>query len=334
VSVFIKNIKAIKPFLFLLLLFCTSCTKELDLPYPQPYEQIVLNGILHPDSIINVSLTKTIPLKNAGNKFPWIENATVRLYENDELLGDLAFQDSIYTLNYYPKAEYEYRIEVDVPDYPLVSASDVVPALPNATACIRPDTSYVWGNASLHIDIQDKAHEPNFYWFYTTNTTHIFKECEYIDRDLVCTDISPYEVIVSKENYYQSFSFIPDRFNAFIDNTSGGITEYELYIRVDDVSLDGLPITFDIASYLPNQDHYNRYERYRKLYVLNASQHYDRYLKSSITYFLNKDYNEDEDIGFKPFVESSEVYSNVINGTGIFAAYNSVSIPIEDNPCE
>lgn len=316
------------------LVICTSCTKELDLPYPQAEEQIVLNGILHPDSVIKLSVTKTLPVRSFGEPYPIIENANVRLYEDDALLGALRFQDSLYVLDYYPKAGHAYRVEVEVPGYPLVSASDVVPELPDATACIRPDTSYIFSNASIHIDVQDKAKEPNFYWFYTVGTTYTFRQCEYINQDYVCTDINPPTVTIGKANDYQSFSSIPDRFNAFVDNTSGGITVFEFYIRVDDVSLDGLPITFDIASYLSEPDPYDRYKSYNKLYILNASQHYDRYLKSSITYFLNEDLYDDEDIAFKPFVQSSEVYSNIENGTGIFAAYNSVSIAVEDHPCE
>jgi hypothetical protein len=39
-----------------------TCTQELDMPFPQGKEQLVLNSILHPDSTIKVSLTKTLPL--------------------------------------------------------------------------------------------------------------------------------------------------------------------------------------------------------------------------------------------------------------------------------
>ena len=68
--------------------------------------------------------------------------------------------------------------------------------------------------------------------------------------------------------------------------------------------------------------------------ITNASQHYDRYLKSSITYHLNRLYSEGEDVGFRPFVQFSQVYSNVENGTGIFAAYNTTDLDIGSYPCE
>ncbi|MEK6481782.1 DUF4249 domain-containing protein [Catalinimonas sp. 4WD22] len=316
------------------LLLAVSCTKELDLPYPQAEDQLVLNGILHPDSLIKVSVTKTLPVHSFGNDYPLVKDATVRMYEDDELLGELIFQDSLYVLDYYPKAGSEYRVEVAVEDYPEVRASDIIPDLPDATACIRPDTTYVWGNASIQVDIQDKAQESNFYWFYTVNTSYTIRQCEFIDRDFVCTEVDPPLVSVVKPNYYQSYSSVPDRFNAFVDNTSGGITEYEFYIRIDDVSLDGLPITFDVASYIYQPEPEPRWETYRDVHILSTSRHYDRYLKSSVIYALNQEYNDDDDIGFKPFVASSEVYSNIENGMGIFAAYNSVSIPIDEKPCK
>ena len=70
------------------------------------------------------------------------------------------------------------------------------------------------------------------------------------------------------------------------------------------------------------------------LYTTNGSQVYDRYLKSGIIYHLNRDYNTEEDLGFKPFVQFSQVYSNVENGTGIFAAYNTTDLDIGSYPCE
>jgi hypothetical protein len=327
--------------LFIVLMCLSGCTKELDLPYPQAEDQIVLNGILHPDSLIKLSVTKTSPVSSFGESYPIVENANVRLYEDDKLLGELDFQDSLYALDYYPKAGHEYSVEVAVPDYPLVRASDVIPAPPTVEICYREDTEnrYHFANGNLNINIHDPDQKSNYYWLYLVNTYYRIRECEIIKGTYICNDINPPIITKEKLNYYHSYSSIPDRFNAFVDNTSGGATQYEYYIRVDDIANNSEQIYFDIA--LPSYDGLisgeNENEQFRtesSFYVVSSSQAYDRYLKSSIIYSLNKEYSNDEDMGFKPFVESSQIYSNVKNGTGIFAAYNSVSIPVEEYSCD
>jgi hypothetical protein len=53
-----------------------------------------------------------------------------------------------------------------------------------------------------------------------------------------------------------------------------------------------------------------------------------------VRYALNRGNYSDEDFAFTPFAEITQTYSNIENGTGIFAAYNSVSIPYDDFPCD
>ncbi len=340
--------------LIVVFLMIESCMKELDLSFPQAEEQIVLNGILHPDSIIQVSVTKTLPVNSFDRNYPLVKDAEVRIYEDDKLLGNLIYQDSIHILDYYPKAGSEYRVEVKVSGFPVVSATDVIPAPPNAEVCFLEDSTkgFFYSFAYYDININDPDNEANFYWFYTwSNSLHGSKcklkldsvvwengELQYIPQDtIVCSNGATPVFGIGRGYEYGSFSSVPDRFNAYVDNTSGGVTKYEGYIRVEDNGLNGELISFAISG--GQYDYLRRYQGIDeqlsvKANIINASQAYDRYLKSSITYFLNENLYDDEDIGLKPFVESSEVYSNVENGTGIFAAYNSVDIEVGDFPNE
>ncbi len=310
-----------------------SCTKELDLLFPQTGEQIVLNSILYPDSLIQVSITKTLPISNADDKFPVITNAVVRLYENEQLLGNLTFQDSIYVLDYYPKAGQQYSIEVEVPGYAMLTASDVVPYPLEAEACFakeRYDAAYY---AWVRAHIQDRPLEVNYYWLDLLVTGYA-RLCEFIPGDRTtyhCLGSDTSRTETERPYYMHSYSTIPDKFNASVDNTLGGVTQYETFMRVEDQAIDGEDVELIITA-IGGMFQYTAIEklgsRFATLNIVSASQHYDRYLKSSLIYFLNNGTGEDDDSP-NPFAEPTQIYSNVENGTGIFAAYNSVRIKIK-----
>lgn len=324
------------------LLYCCSlvgilsCTKELDIALPAAQPQLVLNGILHPDSTIRVSLTTTLPPNPPSTDFPVVNNATIRLYEDEQLVGNLLFQDSLYTLDYHPKAGSEYTIEAEVPGYKMVSATDQMPRLLNAQACVskNPPTtgfSYLW----FEVTVEDHPEEANFYWLDLTVTKYPYRRCRYIGDEMICPGPDSATIQTEKPFHLHSFSTVPDKFNATVDNTSGGVTDYDGYIRIDDTALNGESIALSMTS---NSDpmfqqswlgHLDE-NQYVEIQILNASQHYDRYLKLSWMYFLDNDYFYEPN----PFSETTQIYSNVKNGTGIFAAYNSAHIRATQNQCE
>ena len=330
-----------------------ACVRELDVPFPVSEPQIVLNGILQPDSVIRISLSKTLAVADTHD-FTLVTDAVVRMYEDEQLLGSLPYQDSAYTLNYHPKVGHQYRVEAEVPGYPTVRASDIVPMPPNVEICYREDTArrYTYSSAILNISIDDPAEEANFYWVDEVSTSPERPRCSIKDDSIVwnngapqllpqdtivCDDGGPPTFKKMRTYYYKSFSPVPDRFNAFVDNTSGGVTEFEMYVRVEDASLNGEMISFDLKG--SGYDYLKRYQHISdqlsvKLRVMNASQSYDRYLKSSVIYALNYLNYSDEEVGVKPFAEVTQTYSNIENGTGIFAAYNLTSIEVGDFPCE
>lgn len=325
------------------------------MPFPQGKEQLVLNSILHPDSIIKVSLTKTLPLGTIGSDFPVVDNAEIRLYEEDVLIGQPAYQDSIYVLDYLPKAGKEYSIEVEVPGSVILSASDVVPGQANVSICFEEDTlgRYDFSDfAILNINIVDNANEENVYWidglrniidrpcrFKPDSTVRDGLERYVIEFDtIVCPGGEEPTFIKIKNSGFITFSSVPDRFNASIDNLWDGISFFRYYMRIEDRQQNGSLISFDMGS-SNSYDYLTKYQNIhdsltQQITVKNASQHYDRYLKSSVAYLLSRDNYADEDFEINPFAEIVQTYSNVENGTGIFAAYNSTTFEVGDYPCE
>ena len=314
---------------------------------------MVLNGLLHPDDAIQISLTTTLPLSTGGSNFPVVDNAVVKLYEDDAMVGNLTFQDSVYTIDYRPKVGHTYTVEAAVPGYQVVRASDKVPPPPEVVICFREDTAdrYYFPDAILNVVIHDPVQEANSYWLDMQSVSPDGSRCRFkqdsvawengelrfIEFDtIVCEDNAPPSFRESRGYDYHSFSPVPDRFNAYVDTFFGGVTVYEGYVRVDDSAANGEIITFELAA--GSYRHLTRYQRIHEQLsatatITSASRHYDSYLKSSITYYRNRSYNQDEDIGFKPFIQASQVHSNVENGTGIFAAYNSTTLEIGDFPC-
>lgn len=257
--------------LLIISLACISCTQELDLPFPQGKEQLVLNSILHPDSIIKVSLTKTLPLGSTGIDFPVVDNAEIRLYEDKVLIGMPAYQDSIYILEYLPKAGQEYRIEVEVPGFETLKASDVVPERPVAEICLRDDPIL---REAIDIKIIDQNDVANTYWLGGILLNSPF--CSPSKEGKACNVIQP---------SFESFSSIPDRFNASIDNVAGGISLFRYYMRIEDTGISNDQIELVVRSFF-FLDQPLPIGTYR-LDIKSASRHYDRFLKSSIIHATN-----------------------------------------------
>ncbi len=298
--------------------------------YPKKGEQIVLNGLLHPDSTIKISVSKSIPLEQEI-RFESISNASVKIYENEHLLETPVFSDGYYLLNYFPKEGKSYDIKVDIPNYDQLRASDVMPTRPQVDMCFQEDTSnrYLSVDAYLNFTIFQSGEDRPNYWLDILAIGYDTYHCD----SLVCDSAN---FFAEKNHYYQSFSTSFDTFNSFVNTTEGGVREYDAYIRIDQDAIVGNHISFDIAS--PNTYHYFlEYEEsnnsFRHLVnIINASSTYDRYLKSSVIYYLDTRFGGEGVVS--PFVEPTRIYSNIENGTGIFAAYNSVSINIGDFPCE
>ena len=315
-----------------LILSLLSCTKEVDLPYPSAGMQVALNGILHPDSLIQVTLTRNLPLIDSSD-FLAISDASVVLYENGQRIGTLNWQGNVYRLDYRPQTGKEYTVEADVPNYGTVTASDIVPNQPTAKLCFHEDTArvYQFSNANIAVSV-DTSSEGSVYWFDMVYTYYDGRLCKVVEDSLVCDNGTP-AFLRKRIGYYQSFSTLPDPFNSFVDNTGGGVRQYDGYIRLSSETVNNQKFTLDITSPL-RYEYITSYQTIHeglsyKLNVINASATYDRYLKSSLVYYLNNEFFERPD----PFAEPTKIYSNVENGTGIFAAYNSATLEIGDFPC-
>ena len=120
--------------IFALLIAFQSCDVVVDLEIEDHDPVLVLNSVLDPDSVVKVSLSHSLGAFESGS-ISVVENATVRLYENDVHIADATFEnvddlssDSYYKFaGVYPLEGKFYKIEAEHSDYTSITALSGVP---------------------------------------------------------------------------------------------------------------------------------------------------------------------------------------------------------------
>jgi hypothetical protein len=286
-----------------------SCLGEVNIPYPTYPEQVVLNGILNPDSIISISLHKTLPPLSSDTVYPPVTNAHVRCYENGRLLGELpATKPGKYELDgIKPKPGHAYRVEAEVNGL-IVSATDTVPEFLPFTMEIKPYAiRNPNGNPDIHLTWGQPSNREQFIWFSNSGVEY---------ARISFTDTTRY----FKEILVGIFSASPylDDFNATRE-PGDLLKSYDYIARVVPAQVGKGSVVFSFyvqaaAFRSPGAGLY--------LYVMNVSRAYDRYMKTAITAIKNRFADDDGGLN-NPFYEPINVYSNVENGLGILGSVNA-----------
>lgn len=286
-----------------------SCEKIIDIDIPDADRKIVLNGLINPDSLIEVNISRSMSILE-DNKFVFLENASVTLFEDDTERGTLQYIGSgdYKLLDFHPASGLSYRLEVESPDLKSVSA---IAELPIPITIGEIDTASIedsWGNSSLKISfsIQDPPEE-NFYALalFATRRSFDYDKFELADSmvtsqvyfDLLASGQGGVQDLLVEDNatvYFNEKVFIADHlFNGTDFNLDLSVGKY-FFMEADTVWID------------VNVEHVS------KSYYLYAAS-------------INK-YNRTHG---NPFSEPVSVYTNVENGLGIFTGYSTASRRIE-----
>ncbi len=244
-----------------------------------------------------------------GGTIDTVENAVIRLYENDIFKQTAFYQDSgWYNTLYIPKAGKRYRIEVEVPGFEMVTAESSVPINPviDAFTCklfegIDPED---WGfrNSETRLTFQDDANTSNFYeltFFNIQSGTRI--NAQMVGARLDVTDLAiktdgdldfnPQQFYFSDQSFNgTSKTILLNWFGLLVNNPVTGQQE-ELVFNADFKSL--------------SPEYFNFRKSWTKhVFNQNTNLHYD----DPVTLLFLGD----------PVV----MYSNVSGGYGVFAGYN------------
>jgi hypothetical protein len=308
--------------LILLAFLLTACVKDIDLPINFK-KQIVVVGILNPDSLISLRLSYSLP-PNDTNKYTTIDKADVFFFENGQPIGQLAAaQNGLYTLKRRPTIGKEYAVKIKAVGFDEVYAADTLPPRPSLQLYKYTATGNYNNNPNMELRIMNvKAIQKSSIWFNVyvknesrqilqTGTSLPGEEYKYIKIHYGLTSL----YILSNSQYL-------DRFNSIFDGLSGKYAFGDpARIDTDLIKLDPKPIiefTF-VNQILP------KYQNTAFMYAFTASETYNRYLKSAINAYQNRLLDSYGDLN-NPFAEPTPVYSNVKNGLGIWAGYSGVKL--------
>lgn len=270
----------------------SSCKKNQD-KYSTTYTpELVINSIFTPDSVFQVEVTRTKEITEPRGMV-YINDAIVQIYEGNVLLEQLSFKQLNNFKGYYrgegerAEASTVYTVVVKAEGYHEVSATNTVPAIVEVIGSETKNSQVVDNSirGDLVFNFQEPAEVENYY--------HLIVHRPIIREDEIN---GIYEVVgYSLENVHPTdIDFISDYSGGFL------FTDGQFNGAKKDVSC-GFNTNFDASR--AGLDHL-------VVELRSVSRDYYLYQKTLAEQHFN-------------ITKIIEVHSNVIDGYGIFAGYQS-----------
>ncbi|MCD6567074.1 MAG: DUF4249 domain-containing protein [Bacteroidales bacterium] len=276
-----------------LLIVLIACEKTVYIDIPDKGRMITINSLFNPDSLLKVSVSKSCYILD--NDIQAIENATVEVYENGNIINTLPYLNNGWYKSTIqkPTSGDRYKIKVTVPGMGTAETESYIPAKTNiisidTASVIKTDIDgYKDEQLEFRVRFKDNPDEKNYY-ILMPEEIHIYT---YNNGDKMITDTIQYTM-----NYEPGDpSVIEDSWGMgmlFNDYLFNGNT-YDFVFSVEKYFYDTTSICISLKS---------------------ISEDYFKYLA---TCYKQMEVNED------PFMEKISVYTNVEGGVGIFGGYSS-----------
>jgi len=279
--------------LFFLLVFSLfSCEKELDMDIPANEPKIVVNSFINPDSTFRLHLSESSHVLS-NDVLPAIIGGTVELYEELTLIETLAdLGNGYYSSNKKPQSGKKYSIKVTKSGFKTITSSDAVP-FPVTMSGLDTGVAMEHGTEmrEVKLTIDDPA-ESNYYNLRLYSFTEEYRYNS--STNLIDTLNKFSELYFSSEDviFQESHGTLGA---VFTDELFNG-KKYSLKVKVSSAQ-------------------YGSYTKGKKIHVVlnNLSKEHFLYLQSLQKYNFSND----------PFSQPVRVYSNILNGFGIFGAFTS-----------
>lgn len=293
-----------------------SCEEPVDLDIVVQEPQVVVNSNFTPGQPFELTLTKSKYVLST-EEATFINNAEVKIFDaQNRELEQLQLKNVqapfYYSKKIQPQSGELYKVEINIPDHPTITAEDIVPT-PITLDKIKLDTIEVFGDAEdlvykveVNVYFDDPIGNQDYYHLSLFNQTIAgdpsertdgFNESDGSDSDIVLNALTPLESDV--DNPAVTFHF-----------DDGGVL-------FSDEDFDGNKAHLKFYSLLSIKKNKGKVVGELK----TVSRNYYLYHTSLSQQIANKD---------RPFVEPVTVYSNIENGLGIFSGYtlyrDSVSI--------
>ncbi len=319
-----KNLKNIllAQLLFSALFF--SCREPIDINVPDTEKKIVLNGLINPDSVISVNLSKSISILDKDDKIVFLENADVKIYENDVFKETLQYDtNGYYRGSIYPQIGKIYKVtakyqnldavdaETNILNPPIISDINSDPQFQQETQTwYNSDTGepfdttlYTLDRLDVSITIDDPPADENYYFLTFTANLAQYQfyppdyEPVFVGYKMTSID---YDILnMNWENHYYSRNM---NGYVFSDNLFNG-TNYTLNASVRTGNYAGNGYT-EADNTLD------------KIYVNLHSVTKDFY-----DYVIS--FSKYQDIDGNPLAEPVNIKSNITGGFGFFSGYST-----------
>lgn len=284
----------------LLLGIAVSCVNQIEIDLPRTEKQVVVNCLFTDSEKFTVNLCYTGNIFDED--FESIPNASVFLYSDNICIDQ--FKNSgngIYVSNVNATTNTPYELRVFVPGYDTLKARDTIPSLTIPSNIRVTDSAGMqsWGGyySEYAMLIEDNGNKQNYYetwpWYEYTYTPLSSEEDSISIIDDIIWEYDVHDPVLLNENILEynpkTFLFSDDLFNGQKYNIKIPFEKRSqiLYICLNSVSHNYYLYMTTLYKHL-----YNQTGRALDFMVIDAGN---------------------------PLT----MYSNIENGTGIFAAYNS-----------
>jgi hypothetical protein len=280
-----------------------SCETIVDINLDSADNQVVVNALITNDTAINVNLSLTKPLFQEGDTlFEDIQNAQVFLFENNNPIGIMVnLGEGLYSIpEYFACTESQYKIEFKYLGKTISGETEI-------PAPISIDSIDFISNFGV-TEFGDKYHllktsfrDPGT----TTNYYEIAVKFEYLDSVRFFGYLTDYFTLFSNDNIIANE----------IDTRNPGFWSDHLVFSDELFSSDTITISINCSSLL--QSGFLTKQRIT-VFLNTISKEYYLYNKKLLLYKQSTSNEVWEDIS-EPVI----MYSNIMNGYGIFAGYST-----------
>lgn len=300
-----------------------SCETAIDYSGPETEPKVVIYALLHPDSLVSVSVAESHSIFRVPYQPRLTTDAVVRLYRDGTLLETLTYQTPGPTPDYYPpkstsryvsqtyKPEYghDYRIEVEVPGFRKAYGDTRLPApvtVEVADTSSR-DTGYGYREMTVKLRFRDPAGEENFYRFTANSLAGLYTGDKYEpynpeiavgvqEVDISYGAMSDPLIAPSQEDDFFDMS-MPNMYNIFLDELIPG-KEYTMRLTYN--------------GFYPDTDYYEFL--FAWFHLSTITRDLFLYLQSYSAHLQTRD---------NFLAEPVPVYTNVNNGLGVVGAMST-----------
>jgi len=304
--------------LLLVSFFLCSCVKQIEVKLNDYNIALVVNSLITPDSLVTVFVGTTVPILNSEPSY--LNNATVLLWENDLFVDTLNnAANGVYKSSIIPKVGGIYKIEVAASNFNTVYAVDTVPekiiVKDGYYSIIPAINNFNDSYYDYFIEFEDNRQTENFYDVAFIGINYdSFTDSTRINYNFFVAVADP---IISSEGDldYEPITFI---FSDELINGQNYILHMRLVPIANSISYAGKLKGLENGEYVLLKSISKNYFEYRKSWI----RHYFTQANGQYVSSLS-DLIIDDITGLLFAQDPISMTSNIENGYGVFAAYNS-----------